>query len=255
VNNFELTYNRLLKITSILVILLSCIFFATNNSHAQISALKRWSGFIRLSWYLRGISILTTQDKAWSGPPRRSYYGEFKIILDWTNTLGDVGFASRLSYGILGFSLLTKDARFQDAAFTSLESQLVSQGIVNFLKDVIGRSRPSQGKGSLRFEPFSGDDSFPSGHTVTAFALIAPWIFYYPNTFSYALFILPTGTAVARMALDAHWATDVLAGAAIGTIVSYYLTKWHQGKPTQRRISISIDQTSLRLIYYPPFLG
>jgi membrane-associated phospholipid phosphatase len=207
-----------------------------------------------LSWYWRGLSVLSSQDRALTRTLRKSNTGDFKDVLKVFNEFGNVGYASKFSYGVLGLSLLTDNEKFQDAAFTSLESQFISRGIVNLLKMVVGRARPTNYEAAHSFHPFSGRDSFPSGHTVTAFALIAPWIFYYPHTYTYALFLLPTGTAFSRIALDAHWTTDVMAGAAIGIVVSYYLTKWHKKESPQTRFSFSVDDTSLRLVFYPSWL-
>ena len=38
----------------------------------------------------------------------------------------------------------------------------------------------------------------------------------------YALELLPVYDAVARMKVQAHWQTDVLAGFAVGTAAGYY---------------------------------
>ena len=61
--------------------------------------------------------------------------------------------------------------------------------------------------------------SFPSGHTLTAFSVATA--FYFAATTNkrkplWILFLIATGTAVARVAVGAHWPADVFAGAAIG---------------------------------------
>jgi membrane-associated phospholipid phosphatase len=131
--------------------------------------------------------------------------------------------------GIFAASLATDNSRFQDAAFTSLQSLVYAGAISYGLKYTVGRSRPHQDEGAHTFNPFSGNASFPSGHTTTAFAIVTPWVLYYPHPVTYGLFALSTGTAIARIARDAHWTTDVLAGAAIGFTTAYYLTKRHGG--------------------------
>ena len=95
------------------------------------------------------------------------------------------------------------------------------------IKYTVGRSRPHESDGTHAFRPFSGNASFPSGHTTTAFAIVTPWVMFYPHPVTYGLFALSTGTAVARIARDAHWATDVLAGAALGFTTGYWLSKRH----------------------------
>jgi membrane-associated phospholipid phosphatase len=170
-----------------------------------------------LSWYDQDVTEYV-QDR---------YQGSFKTYLDITNELGNAWYIIPGSALVTGISLLTSDRKFQDAAFTSLQSLLIAGGINGIIKFTVGRSRPEAGQGPHHFKPFSGNVSFPSGHATIAFALLTPWILYYPSPFTYALFTLPAGTALARIAKDKHWATDVLTGSFIGFSVAYLLHKWH----------------------------
>ena len=171
---------------------------------------------------------------------QKKYNGKFKIFLDATNELGNIRYTLPASAAITGISLNTKDEKFQDAAFTSLSSLIISDGMVTFLKVLIGRSRPDDGNGPYHFRPLSGKVSFPSGHAASAFALLTPWIIYYPNVFTYFLFALPVGTGLARMAKKRHWASDVITGSIIGFGVSYLLTKWHKQKYKEEK-GIDLD--------------
>lgn len=130
--------------------------------------------------------------------------------------------------GIFAASLMTDDARFQDAAFTSMQSLAYSTAAVFALKYAVGRLRPEEKAGASSFDLFSSNTSFPSGHTATAFAVVTPWVMYYPSPITYGLFALSAGTAVARIAKDRHWPTDVLTGAAIGYFTARYLSNRHQ---------------------------
>lgn len=146
--------------------------------------------------------------------------------LAWTNELGSTKMVP-VAAGVFGASLLTDDTRFQDAAFTSLQSIVYANAAAFGLKYTVGRFRPEEDLGADAFDMFSGNASFPSGHTATAFAMVTPWIMYYPGPVSYAMLALPVGTAVARIAKDRHWPTDVLAGAAIGYMTARYLSERH----------------------------
>ncbi len=57
--------------------------------------------------------------------------------------------------------------------------------------------------------------SFPSGHTITAFAMAISIAHFYPQCYAYLLF-LAASIAFSRIVLGMHFLSDVLAGAAIG---------------------------------------
>ena len=127
--------------------------------------------------------------------------------------------------GIVGTFYLAgeilKDPRAKATALDSIAASAISSGIiVNSLKYLVGRGRPTDGKGAYDFEPLSGKDSFLSGHTTEAFTLAAvisehydvPWV----KITAYGL----AGTVgYARLNNNRHWPSDVLAGAVVGTYV------------------------------------
>jgi len=57
--------------------------------------------------------------------------------------------------------------------------------------------------------------SFPSGHTVTAFAFVVPWLAL-AGWRALPVVILAALAGFSRIAVGAHWPVDVLAGALIG---------------------------------------
>jgi membrane-associated phospholipid phosphatase len=63
-------------------------------------------------------------------------------------------------------------------------------------------------------------NSFPSGHTVTAFALAAVFVFASTRPIKTAFWALPFAALVAtsRIAVGAHWPADLAAGAAGGWV-------------------------------------
>jgi membrane-associated phospholipid phosphatase len=141
---------------------------------------------------------------------------------------GPIGFGGAAAVWV--GTLATDDGRLEDAAFTSVEAAVYANAITGVLKLAIGRVRPDAHTGPYDFRPFSGSSSFPSGHATQAFALVTPWAVYYPGPVTYGLFAVATGTAVARVALERHWPSDVVAGAAIGTAVGYALARRHLGR-------------------------
>jgi membrane-associated phospholipid phosphatase len=199
-----------------------------------------------------GIYFISRYDSQWNQSVQEVYHGKFKIILNVTHELGNIFYTIPAATIIAGGSLYAKNDKFQDAAFTSLASVLISDGIVAFIKLVSGRSRPEEGKGSCYFKPLSGRISFPSAHSASAFALLMPWILYYPSVFTYSLFILPVGTGLARMVKKQHWASDVLAGSIIGFGVAYFLSEWHKKKYKEEQGTGQNDNRIYRVYFQIP---
>jgi membrane-associated phospholipid phosphatase len=80
-----------------------------------------------------------------------------------------------------------------------------------------GRYRPAETDNPYIFKPFSGHDSFPSGHATMAFALATSLSHEIKNGWvSAALYTFATGTAWSRLNDERHWLSDVLAGATVG---------------------------------------
>ncbi len=124
-----------------------------------------------------------------------------------------------LAYGIA--RLEHRDALERAALRTGL-SVGVAGGAALLVKEIVGRARPSEAPSDpYRFRPLTGRASFPSGHAVVAFATATaltresgprwvPWVAF------------PAATVVAwsRVHDDQHWASDVVAGAALGIFLS-----------------------------------
>lgn len=94
-------------------------------------------------------------------------------------------------------------------------------GILAFLrlKRLTGRKRPCAIEPSCWARLLPPDQfSFPSGHTITAFAVTMPMMHFYPDLTAGLLFCA-CSIALSRVMLGLHFLSDVLAGAAIGTIL------------------------------------
>lgn len=157
-------------------------------------------------------------------------------VIRFVNEFGDVRTVRPFTFLVFAGSLMQSDERFQDAAFTSFEAVVLSNLATGTLKAVFGRARPFQGQGADVFDPFSGNTSFPSGHATTVFAFITPWVVYYPGPVTFAAAGLAAGTATARLSLRFHWPSDVVAGAAIGSMTGIWLSRRHLGRTGRTRV-------------------
>ncbi|MFN0179522.1 MAG: phosphatase PAP2 family protein [Gemmatimonadales bacterium] len=118
---------------------------------------------------------------------------------------------------------LARKQKVADAALLAAASGAVTGGITAVLKAAIGRQRPPGGNAAA-FDPFGGDTSFPSGHTSFAFAVASSLAHSTPDGWSdVGLYAAATLTGLSRINHDRHWATDVVAGAALGYFVGRQL--------------------------------
>jgi undecaprenyl-diphosphatase len=113
--------------------------------------------------------------------------------------------------------------------FDALETSALSvaTGLLTFvlLKRVTGRERPCATESHCWANLLPPDRfSFPSGHTITAFAVAVPIGIYYPALLA-GLIFCAMSIASSRILLGLHYLSDVLAGILIGcTIgVAWYL--------------------------------
>jgi PAP2 superfamily. len=63
--------------------------------------------------------------------------------------------------------------------------------------------------------------SFPSGHSITAFAVTLPLVLQYPAMVLVLMFCA-VSVAVSRVILGMHFLSDVVAGSAIGSALGYF---------------------------------
>jgi len=90
-----------------------------------------------------------------------------------------------------------------------------------WLKRFTGRRRPCQIAPHCWATLLPPDQfSFPSGHTMTAFAVAIPLSLFYPAV-SVVLLVCALSIAMSRILLGMHFLSDVVAGALIGTGLGY----------------------------------
>ena len=115
------------------------------------------------------------------------------------------------------------------------------------LKGLVGRARPfldPDNPFDIRFARGFVQDryqSFPSGHTTAAFATaaaIGTELGYLDSDLQLpvgvALFSAASLVGVSRVYHNAHWATDAVVGAAIGTFAGWKVVRYHHTRPGNR---------------------
>jgi undecaprenyl-diphosphatase len=102
---------------------------------------------------------------------------------------------------------------------------------VTVLKRLIGRVRPSD-SGPFAYFPWSWRPeyaSLPSGHSTTAFAAAVAIATLWPRT-RVPLLIFAVVIALSRVVITAHFVSDVIAAAFVGTFGAILVRNWYAAR-------------------------
>lgn len=136
------------------------------------------------------------------------------------------------AYAIYAAGALGGRERIADAGFHTLASVVIATHIGELLKAGVGRARPNASRDAARFawgSPLAtaAKYSFPSGHATAAFAAASALAEELRSSRPGAARVLVPALYTAaglvgasRVYGEAHWASDVVAGAALGTFTA-----------------------------------
>jgi membrane-associated phospholipid phosphatase len=181
-----------------------------------------------------GLVFVGTRDDrvdAWVQAHRTKQTDDFSRIVTPFGSWAAIG----VSAVALGGGLLSHNQWLLDTGRDAVEAEILAAGITTpLLKYAVGRVRPSDGADADEFKPFSGNSSFPSGHATEAFAVASVlsaradgWVV---PVLSYTL---ASCVGYARVNDRAHWASDVIAGGLIGTLIGRTIVRRHKRDEAQ----------------------
>jgi membrane-associated phospholipid phosphatase len=200
--------------------------------------------------------VLVDQKKIWTSPFRTSKE-DAKWWAIWGGAVGGLIVADRYiqrdapsnatlvrtgndaSYLGEAYALLPMAAGFYFIGTAKSSDHLREAGMLSFetiadvtavqfiLKGALGRERPLEGHGNGAFEqsPDRINSSFPSGHTITTFAMGSILAHEYPRKWWIKALIYGYGggVAAARLAANKHFPSDVVAGGVMGWFIGDYV--------------------------------
>jgi membrane-associated phospholipid phosphatase len=165
--------------------------------------------------------------------------------------------------GVYVVGRINGQRRAQSLGLHSVESMVLADLLGAGIKLAAGRQRPSIDIGRPSsfqlWRGLRGDayQSFPSGHTITAFAFASSATreiqFWRPHAAWYVGTVLYGGASLvgaSRMYNNMHWASDVMAGAAIGTIVGLKVVRYthsHPGNGIDRKLIKGKPQNTIQV--------
>ena len=130
-----------------------------------------------------------------------SLIGATAAPADTIETLGSIGAIALPASGLLA-AAVHKDGK---GALQLAESYGTTMAVVYILKPLVDRQRPD-----------GGSQSFPSGHSASAFAGAAFLQRRYGWSYGAPAYAVATFVAYSRVESKRHWTSDVIAGGAIG---------------------------------------
>ena len=110
-----------------------------------------------------------------------------------------------------------------------ISSILITGIILHILKYILGVARPKYFflKGYERQDFFNFEhkvNSLPSGHTQAAFT-VAILIILYTNRYTFIIFVIACLLGIARIFMSAHFPSDIILGAYIGSFFPIFIYK------------------------------
>ena len=131
---------------------------------------------------------------------------------DTVQTLGSIGAIALPASGLVA-AAVHKD---KQGAIQLAEAYGVTMAVVYVLKPIVDRQRPD-----------GGSQSFPSGHSASAFAGAAFLQRRYGWSYGAPAYAVAAFVAYSRVESKRHWTSDVIAGGAIGIASNLVFTHRH----------------------------
>ena len=202
--------------------------------------------------FLGGAFALSTADlhiiRVWTDPRNHNEGRDliakrFAKVQEGTLTVGNLA--------LWGIGRLVKAPTLADVTFHAAEAVVVGSVAAQLVRGPLGRSRPyvTNYEDQYDFHPFKGFGNFayrafPSIHTSSAFAVAtvytletqrrnrnAAWIV---GPIAYAL---AAGPGLARLYNGQHWASDILAGAFVGSMAGAKVVKYNHAVAPGNRVN------------------
>lgn len=167
----------------------------------------------------------------------------FAKVQEGTLTVGNLA--------LWGIARLARMPAMADITFHAAESVVVGSVASQLIRGPLGRSRPhvTSHEDQYDFHPFRGFRefkyrAFPSIHTTSAFAVAtvytletkrrAPGAVWIVGPVAY---LLAAGPGVSRVYTGQHWASDILAGAFLGTLAGVKVVRYNHDVAPDNRVN------------------
>lgn len=125
---------------------------------------------------------------------------------------------------ILIISFKERSTQLRLIFFKMLAVFIIAATISLTLKTLVSRERPFKTYPDIEKLSEGGSSSFPSGHTIEAFAIATAFtLLIKRKRFAIPLLIWAVLVAYSRMSLGVHYPSDVLTGMIIGSLTGWLI--------------------------------
>ncbi len=137
--------------------------------------------------------------------------------------------------GLYIFGAIADNPKARETSMLGAEAALDGVIVFEVLKSITQRPRPLEKDGGGHF--FKGGDSFPSGHSVSIWALASVVAHEYNKNklVPIAAYSLATLVSASRFSARQHFASDVVTGGAMGWFIGRYVFQTHYDHAIHKR--------------------
>ncbi len=149
----------------------------------------------------------------------------------------DAAYWGKLGNGVIGMSLaLTQLAFDQSNGLKTVRTLLLATTSQTAISAVARRNRPDN-----RTDFLPWPSAFPSGHATSAYALAGSLAYSYGWPVGVPAYAVASAIGIARIREARHWASDVVAGATIGTFWARASFKADENPDTAMIVPVPVD--------------
>jgi membrane-associated phospholipid phosphatase len=191
----------------------------TSPFHMKKADAKWWIGFAAVTG-----ALIATDHKS------STLFENSNGQVAWGNRISKVGAAYTLVpivAGFYGYGILRDDSKAREVGVLGTEALVDSLIVVQILKPIAGRNRPNSQQEKGHF--FESGGSFPSGHAIESWSIASLISHEYGHSklVPVVAYGLASVVSLSRFAAQQHYASDIVAGGAMGWFLGRYVYQTH----------------------------
>jgi membrane-associated phospholipid phosphatase len=234
-----------LALTAALAGVVSSPLAAQSAEASSTKSLFTWQDAAALGGFAIVTAALSPLDIKIANRLRDSTVQENRFVGTLAAIVRDVAtpWSVYIGVGMYAYGRLASDEKAADLGLHGTEALAIGAVTGTLLKGLFGRERPYVKRDPFNYKLGRGFRreqyrSFPSGHTISAFAAAAAVTSetrrWWPGSEKFigpAMYGGATLTGISRIYHNRHWASDIAMGAAIGTMAGLKAVRYHHTHP------------------------